>query len=126
MFDAHILYYAYNNIDGDDFGVGYLNNKEQWVDRVNSWNENDGNKTRYTIEDWDDLDCQLDFRGIELAEVEPNGDNYLVTWFDKDNENCLEIDPKGEIVWQNNSTKSLSIPRWVKRLKNTMKEHKKQ
>ena len=69
MFDAHILYYAYNNIDGDDFGVGYLNNKEQWVDRINSWNENDGNETRYTVEDWDELDCQLDFRGIELAEV---------------------------------------------------------
>lgn len=124
-FDANILYYAYHNEDGDDFGVGYLSNKKQWIERVNSWQENDGFETRFAVEDFEELEHD-DLRGISLAVVEPMGKEYLITWVVGDDENCLRISEDWDISWHNNAQKLKSIPQWSKRLKNLLKEHKTQ
>lgn len=123
MFDAHIQYYAYNNKESDDFGVGYIGNKEEWIGRINRWNKNDKLATRVTAEDWDDLDCSTDLRGIQLAEVEPVDDSYKVSWDDGDNENSMIIDKNGAISWDNNPQNISSVPRWVTRLKNQLRDN---
>lgn len=125
MFDAHLLYFAYNNIEGDEFGVGMIGNKEDWVRRINRWAVEDGNVGAFTVEDWDDLDFQNDFRGVELAEVEPVDVGWLVTWLnDRGDENVVEITHKFAISWKINPNKSDSIPQWLKRLKNTLRDGK--
>jgi len=122
MFDAHIQYYSYNNLQGDDFGVGYLGNKEFWVHLMNGWNRNDDRKDRYHVADWDEFDCELDLRGCILAEVEPEDQEYLVTWLDNLGEYAVRIKQDGKLVWENEPEKVSSIPRWVNRLKNQLRE----
>lgn len=120
MFDANIQLYAYNNTEGDDFGVGYLGNKEFWVGLVNRWNKEDGKKARYTAETFDSIDAD-DFRGCVLAEVEPDHEGYVVTWYSGDTEYIIDI--KGsEFVWEQNDSGSVSVPQWVRRLKNQLRE----
>lgn len=121
MFDSHIRFFAYDNVEGDDFGVGYLGNKEWWVSIINRWNLNDGNELQYTPEEWEDLSID-DFRGLKIAEVVPDGDGYLVTWTDGTNDNVIEIDKNSKYNWVENNTQSTSVPRWVSRLKNMIKE----
>lgn len=122
MFDGHIQYYAYNNLEGDDFGVGYLGNKEFWVGMVNRWAKEDGKQIKYTNEMFDEIRTE-DFRGCLLAEVEyDNLGTYNVVWFDDDNENAIQINGKWEILWTNNPQSISSIPRWATRLKNILKE----
>lgn len=121
MFDAHLQYFAYNNLDGDDFGVGYIGNKEDWIRRVNSWQANDGFDTRFTQEDFDDLDV-YDLRGILLAEVEPVDTGWFVTWATEKGDNVAEISKDYQISWKINNLKSDTIPHWLKRLKNTLRE----
>jgi len=123
MFDANILYYAYDNLDGDDFGVGYLSNKEAWIERVNSWGRNNGTRSDFTIDDFEELDA-TDLQGVLLAEVEPIDSDHLVTWVVGEDEFSVQIDKKGDIIWKNNSTKTTSVPRWLSRLKRTLKEYK--
>lgn len=126
-FDAHIQYFAYNNLEGDDFAVGYLSTKEDWIERVNAWNRNDGAENRYSAEDWEELDQEQDLRGVCLAEVEPVDAGWFVTWVnDNGDENVVEITHKYEVSWKINPNKSDSIPQWLKRLKNTIREQKKQ
>lgn len=122
MFDAHILFYAYNNLEDDDFGVGYLGNKQEWVERINRWNRNDNIDTEYTIEEWDELDCESDFRGCQLAEIEPDENGgYIVTYVDKNDEIVLHFDKSWKIVEDSLTQKVPSVPKWTARLKNTMK-----
>lgn len=124
-FDKHIQYYAYTNYEGDDFGVGYLDTKEGWIDRVNRWQANDGFDHRFIVEDFEELEL-VDLRGIMLAEVEPIDKDYLVTWADYDDELCIRITSKSEFIWEKNPKNSTSIPQWLKRLKNTIREQKNQ
>lgn len=125
MFETNILYYAYDNEDGDDFGVGYLDNKEAWVSRVNSWGRQDGARHDFTAESWDKVH-QTNLRGCELAKVTPDNDGYLVTWADGDSENSMRINKKSEVSWVTNPKKVASVPRWVTRLKSAIREHKNQ
>lgn len=121
MFEAHIKYYAYNNIEGDDFGVGRLGNKEFWVRQMNAWNESDGRKDRFLVENWDEFDVDQDMRGCQLAEVAPDDGDNLVTWSDKNKDNTVRISKKGEITWEENQSKLVTVPRWVNRLKTTLR-----
>lgn len=121
MFDAHILYYAYDNVQGDDFGVGYLGNKEFWVHVMNGWQRNDGIKHRYTIEEWDDLDCEYDFRGCILAEIVPDDGNYIVSWSDGSHDFSVIIDSKWNISWEDSINGGKRIPAWVNKLKSQIK-----
>lgn len=121
MFDAHIQYYAYNNLEGDDFGVGYLGNKEDWVRRVNAWGRNEGSKQNWTAEEWEDIDTEA-FMGVQLAEVEPDQADLLVTWCEKSQDNVVRITKKHEVIWEENATKSPLVPRWVNRLQKMIKE----
>ncbi len=125
MFDAHIQYYAYNNVDDDDFGVGYLGNKKDWVERINRWNRNDGRDETVVVEEWDDLDCKLDFRGIQLAEIEPNGDGVLVTWATKNRSYTISVAKNGDVAWVQNPNNAPSVPRWVNRMKTMLREAQK-
>jgi hypothetical protein len=125
VFDTNILYYAYDNTDGDDFGVGYLDNKQTWVERVNTWGRQDGARHDFKLDDFHELDYG-NLRGCKLAEVVPDEQTFLVTWLVDKNENSIRIDHKGDFIWENNPSKSSSIPKWVHRLKRTIKEHKNQ
>lgn len=125
MFDAHIRYYAYDNLEGDEFGVGYLGNKEWWIDIINRWNKNEGDKNVFTIEDWDELDVTHDFRGIQIAEVVPDGDDLIVTYSKNDVDDSVRINKKHEVSWEENNTGSTIIPRWISRLKTTIRESEK-
>tara|TARA_B100001250_G_C19462466_1_gene640838 strand:+ start:88 stop:477 length:390 start_codon:yes stop_codon:yes gene_type:complete len=125
MFEAHIQYYAYNNIDDDDFGVGYLGNKQDWVERINRWNWNDGFDERFTVEDWDDLDCQHDFRGCELAEIEPDSDAMLVTWQKSNHSFVIKIEKNGDMKWLENPRSLTTFPRWINRMKTMLREAEK-
>lgn len=134
MFDAHILYYAYNNTEGDEFGVGYLGNKEFWVHLINGWNRNDNNKHRVKVEDWDELEPLSDLRGCELAEVEPDDDGYLITWIANPQspapnmvEEQIRVNSDWSMEWVHGlksveTGKAPSIPRWANRLKNQLRE----
>lgn len=124
-FDANYKYYAYDNYEGDDFGVGYLSTKAEWIDRINTWQANDGFDHRFTVEDFEELELD-DLRGILLADVEPIDKDYLVTWAVYDDEFSILITAKNEFIWQQNPKKSDAIPQWLKRLKNTVREQKKQ
>lgn len=123
MFDAHIQYYSYGNIEGDDYMIGLFGNKEFWIDLINRWKLQDGNKDKYTLEDWDELECATDFRGIQLAAIEPDGKDILVHWADGDDENTMRISDKNVITWENNPQNKTSTPRWITRLKNAMREN---
>lgn len=123
MFDAHILYYSYNNAEGDDFCIGLFGNKQFWVDIMNRWNRNDGIKNKYTLEDWDDLDVKTDLRGCQLAEIEPDDKDILVRWVERGQENVMRITPKNVITWENNPQNKTSVPRWISRLKSVMREN---
>lgn len=124
-FDAHIKYFSYNNVEGDDFAVGYLSTKQEWIDRINQWQSNDGFATRFTVEDFEELEID-DLRGVMLAVVEPIGDDHLVSWFDNEDESSIIITAKNEFVWEQNQRNSTAIPQWLKRLKNTIREQKNQ
>jgi hypothetical protein len=120
-FDAHIQYFSYNNVQGDDFAVGYLDNKDGWVERINRWQANDGFDTRFTIQEWDELE-QDDFRGLELAEVEPDENGgFNVAWTDGKADYSLNIDSKSEISFIGENEKPASVPRWFKKLAKTIK-----
>lgn len=123
MFDAHILYYSYGNVEGDDFCIGLFGNKAFWVDMMNRWNRNDGIKTVYAAEDWEELDCGTDLRGCQLAEIERDHEDILVSWADNGEENSMRISAKNAITWENNPQNKTSVPRWVSRLKATMREN---
>ena len=117
-------YYAYNNIDDDDFGVGWIGTKKDWVERVNRFNRNDGMSSSATVKGWDELDCKKDFRGIELAVVEPDGlGSYIVRWSDKKGDKTAIIDNSWKIAWASNKDQTATVPRWINRLKNTLKEN---
>lgn len=120
MFDAHIQYYAYDNTEEDDFGVGYLGNKEFWVHLINSWSRNANITKRWKVEQWDDIDQDF-FSGCILAEIEPDGKDYIVTWVDKTKDYVVRISGNS-LTWEPSSTKLASIPRWINRLKNQLKE----
>jgi hypothetical protein len=122
-FDNHILYYSYGNVQGDDFCIGLFGNKEFWSDIVNRWNRNDGIKTKFTAEDFEDFTCEDELRGCQLAELEPEDKDYLVRWFEKDEENVMRISPKTGITWEENPQEKTSVPRWITRLKTAMKEN---
>lgn len=122
MFDAHIEYFCYNNVEGDEFQVGHLGNKDNWVSLMNGWNRNDGRKQKYTIEDWDDLDQDEDLRGCQLAEVIADEKDYVVSWATEEGINVIRISHKNGIVWEENNTGADSVPRWVNRLKNTIRD----
>ena len=125
-FDAQIKYFSYTNEQGDDFAVGYLDNKEGWIERINRWQANDGFAHRFTTEDFEELESD-DLRGAVLAVVEPVDAGWFVTWVDdKENEQMVEISHKYEISWKINNNKSDAIPQWLKRLKNTIREQKNQ
>lgn len=123
-FDAHIRYYAYNNTDGDEFGVGMLGSKEDWVGRINRWAQEDGNEGEFNVQDWEELDFQNDFRGVLLAEVEPIDKDYLVTWVAYEDEFAVRITQKGDFIWEQNPKKLTTIPRWLKRCKTTLNFNK--
>jgi hypothetical protein len=121
MFDANIQYYCYKNEADDDFGVGYLGNKEFWTDLINIWQRNDGNKHRYIVEEFEELSPIADMRGCLLAEIVPDGKDFVVSWVDEDNEFSLKIKHGNETVWENNPKENVSIPRWINRLKNQLR-----
>lgn len=121
MFEAHIKYFSYNNTQGDEFAVGYLDNKEDWIERINRWQSNDGFETRFTAEQFDELE-QDDLRGLELAEVEPDEKGgHIVRWADGDKDFSLSINKKRETSWIENNTKNTTVPRWVSRLIKNLK-----
>jgi len=120
MFDAHILYYSYGNIEGDDFCIGLFGNKAFWADIVNRWNRNDGIKSSYTVESFDELDCEGELRGCQLAEIERDDKDILVRWDDRGEENAMRITSKNVITWENNPQNKTSVPRWISRLKSVM------
>lgn len=122
MFDAHILFYCYDNEQGDEFAVGTIGNKEDWCYRMNTWNRNDGVNHKYTVEEWDELEINSDLRGSVLAEVIPEDNEYVVNWVGEDNENSVRIKADKTIVWETNNTGKDSIPRWVNSLKKRLKE----
>jgi len=121
MFVSHIQYYAYDNTEGDEFGVGYLGSKEYWIQLINHWNRNDGIKTRYTAEQWEDV-LPDHYRGCVLAEVEPSSEDYLVTWTNKGKDYVVRIGSNNKLTWDSNETKLPSIPRWINRLKNQLRD----
>ncbi len=123
MFDAHILYYSYDNIEGDEYCIGLFGNKQFWINLINRWEISDGKKIKHTIEEWDELDTRKEFRGCQLAELEPDGKDYLVRWVEQDKENEMRISPKTGITWENNPQNKTSVPRWITRLKTAMKEN---
>ena len=121
MFEAHIMYYSYNNTQGDEFAVGYLNNKEDWIERINRWQSNDGFTTRFTAEQFEELEID-DLRGCELAEVEPNENGgHIVRWSDGKADYSLNLDKKGEVSFIGEDEKPTSVPRWIKRLAKALK-----
>lgn len=131
MFDAHIQYYAYNNTKHDDFGVGYIGNKEFWVGIINRWNRNDNLATKkVTLEDWDELDCETDFRGCQLAEITPDEDGYTVYVVYGEGAEATDetyrISKDYKIIFDENlkdaNGKSPSVPRWVSKLKNQLRD----
>lgn len=122
-FDAHIRYYAYNNVDGDEFGVGMIGSKADWVERVNRWAQEDGKQGDFTVEDFEDLELS-DLRGIQLSEIEPIDKDFLATWVVGDDEFSVRITQKSEFLWQQNPKKLASVPRWLKRLKTTLSSNK--
>jgi len=115
------MYFAYDNLEGDEFGVGYLSTKTDWVDRTNSWGRQDGNRHDFTEKSWDSI-YPTNLRGCVLAKVESDNSAFLVTWKADNKENTVRISNKGEFSWENNSAKSSSIPRWMNRLKKAIKE----
>ncbi len=119
MFDAHILYYSYGNIEGDDFCIGLFGNKDFWVGMVNRWNQNENIKAKHTVKDWDDLDL----RGCQLAKIEPDDKDILVRWSDRNEENAMRITNKNVITWENNPHNKTTTPRWISRLKSVMREN---
>ena len=69
------LFKAVGNTQGDGFGCFEDDNgtprvltKQEWIDQLNYYQEADGYDTRYTLEDWDNLD-DWDMRGIILEPV---------------------------------------------------------
>lgn len=121
MFDAHIQYFCYNNLEGDDFEVGHLGNKESWVHLMNTWNRNDNIKTRYTVEEWDELTSD-DLRGCVLAEVVPDDQDFVVTWYDELTESSAIIKRDGKIIRENSDLQTTSVPHWLSRLKKQLLE----
>lgn len=126
VFEAHILYYAYDNVDGDDFGVGYIGNLEDWVERVNRWGRQDGTRHDFTVESWDEVTTD-NLRGCLLAEAEPDGEDYIVSINEAvyriKSDNTVENTPQ---LFDTKTGKPVPVPRWVTRLKNAIKEHKNQ
>jgi hypothetical protein len=121
MFDSNILYYSYNNVEGDDFAVGYLGNKEYWVHLMNSWNRNDGRKDRYHPEDFDEFDTIFDLRGCVLAEIVPDHEDYVIFWANDTEEYEIRMDKDGKFSWESGDTLP-AVPRWVSSLKNRLKD----
>lgn len=122
MFDANIMFYAYDNAEGDDFGVGYLGNKQWWTDIVNRWGKQDGKRHDFKLDDFHDIPADS-LRSCQLAEVVRDEQTFLVTWFIGQARNSVRMNHKGEFSWENNPTKNPSVPRWINRLKRAIKEH---
>lgn len=113
-------YYAYDNIEGDDFGVGYAGNKEDWIRRINQWNRNEKVNQVRTVDEWEELTIK-DFRGMQIAEVVSENGDRIVTWAKDNKESSVKINKKDEVSWLENNTRSTSVPRWMNRLKKTVK-----
>lgn len=127
MSDTHIQYYSYGNTQGDGFGTMCLSNKKEWVRHLNRYQESDGEEHRYTVEEWDKLDS-VDWRDILIAEVIQDDTEdfvlreFVVNWIDGNNKNSVRITHNNQLVWENNPGNSLSVPKWISRLKNLLRE----
>jgi hypothetical protein len=130
MSDTNIQYYCYNNKQGDDFGVGYIGNKEFWVGIINRWNKNErsfpGFKGKITSGNWEELKCNTDFRGCELAKIVPSEEGsvkYKIYWNDGRAENSAVVAKDGTVSWENNPQNNPSVPRWISNLKKQLRSN---
>lgn len=107
-FYSNILYYSYDNEQGDSFGTDRLYDRAGWIEQLNDWQEVDEAEHRYNIYEWEELDS-FDFRGAMLAEVEANDDGWSVSWGE---ESSAFINSKGDISFEN-GIRDLQSIKWI-------------